>query len=211
MVWGLGMCRGWGAVKKEFAESSIDESVWRLVSEALLFQPELRLRWLHWVLLPPCGVSQVTPHPPIRAAGTPARAAICKLLLSFLLVHSDCPMFASSSSHRPGCYFQGRPIVFVLILLYHCVHVLFDCIHRCFECLPFNSFCMTVFFLWLRVFDIVSVRIRIQMNNYQSFTNHSLVTEHNETWPAWLLQNEIFYFKGEQMIFVPYLAPEKLF
>lgn len=49
------------------------------------FSQRLRLRWLHWVLLPPCGVSQVTPHPPIRTAGTPARAAICKLLLSFFL------------------------------------------------------------------------------------------------------------------------------
>lgn len=37
----------WGRKEeKEFAESSIDESVWRLVSDMLLFQPESRLRWL---------------------------------------------------------------------------------------------------------------------------------------------------------------------
>lgn len=195
MVWGLGMCWGWGGVKKEFAESSIDESVWRLVSEALLFQPELRLRWLHWVLLPPCGVSQVTPHPPIRTAGTPARAAICKLLLSFFLLHFDCPIFASSLSHRPGCYFQGRPFLFVLMLSYQSVHVLFDCIHRCFECLP----------LLLLSYDCILSTILLPI------IKCTFVPELNGTWPAWLLHDEIFYFKGEQMIFLPYLVPEKLF
>lgn len=95
-----------------------------------------RLRWLHWVLLPPRGVSQVTPHPLIRTAGTPARAAICKLLLSFFLVHFDCPIFASLLPHRLGWYSQGRPFLFVLMLSYHFAYLLIECIHKLlFECL----------------------------------------------------------------------------
>lgn len=77
----------------------------------------------------------------------------------------------------------------------------------------YNSSRMTVFSRRLRVFDTVRVHIRKSPKEqfsifYQS--KCSLVTELNETWPAWLLHNEIIYFKGEQ-IFSPYLAPEKLF
>lgn len=54
IVWGLGMCQGWVCVggwkeEKKFAESSFDEYVWWLVSDALQFQPESRLRWPFWL------------------------------------------------------------------------------------------------------------------------------------------------------------------
>lgn len=182
-----GLGRG---VKKEFAESSIDESVWRLVSEVLLFQPELRLRWLHWVLLPPCGVSQVTPHPPIRTAGTPARAAICKLLLSFFLVHFDCPIFASSLSHRPGCYFQGRPFSICAHTIV-CIFFLTASIDV-FCASLYTSSCMTVFSLRLDESILYckgthQKESKWTINNLLPIIKCSLVTKLNETWPEWLL------------------------
>lgn len=62
---------GWWKEEKEFAESPIDESVWQLVSDALLFQPESRLRWLQWALLLPHERRPAPPTNPSRLLGLP--------------------------------------------------------------------------------------------------------------------------------------------
>lgn len=81
-------CAGQGS-----AESSIWVSEWWLVNEALQFQTESRLRWLQRALLPPHGVSQVTP---VRSAGTSALPSICNtLLLLFFLTILQCSFWTS--------------------------------------------------------------------------------------------------------------------